>query len=458
MTPRRFRFPLPGYALACGFALTPCLGGAADIRLTPPPGGALVVTDSATQTMRFRVDDAGGVRIPGLAGAPAQGSLLCFENASGTVGRCAAGVATGPMGPAGPAGATGAAGAVGPAGSAGPAGATGPIGPAGATGLQGPAGVQGPAGPQGPAGSVAAYGDGSAGVYTVPIASTIDLSTTAGFNSLGGRHHMQFSAIDIAGVLKLPSGTVLRATGDVTISGTITVLEGAQGASNVTPHPGIALSSPGMPQGGIGLPALSAARLTKPPAAAGGAGSRPNAQDSGGGGGGSLVILAGGNVTVTASGAIHANGGNGQNAMTPGVDAAGAGGGAGGVIVISARGDITVAGALRANGGQGGNGFNGNLGNAAGAGAGGGGGGGIIHLVASSTPVVTGSLQVNGGAMGLDDFSGGSSLAGGGGGASGGNGGSAGVMNASVVQPAQAGLGGHSILTTVPAPWNLFLH
>ncbi|EER58588.1 collagen triple helix repeat protein, partial [Acidovorax delafieldii 2AN] len=301
------------------------------------------------------------------------------------------------------------------------------------------------------------YGDGSAGALSVTSGQTLDLSTQAGFNSLNGHHHLQFTTISIAGTLKVPSGTVLRAMGDVTVGGSILVLPGTSDAAMGQPHPGIALAAAGLPQGGVGLPALAASLVKKPAAAAGGAGYVPNALNTGGNGGGALVVLAGGNVIVASGGSIDASGIGAQNTASSG-DVPGAGGGAGGILVLAARGGITVSGLLRANGGAGSSAFNGNAGNTQGVGAGGGGGGGIIHFVASSSPSITGSVLANGGPAGFDQLLGTTALAGGGGGASGGTGGAGGAMILGISQPAQAGSAGYMFTTVVPAPENLFIY
>ncbi len=115
--------------------------GAADMTLTPPSGGSVVI-QSAPATPALRVAPGPTVQLPGLPGAAEYGTPVC-QDAGGTLGRCNA-TAIGTPGPAG---------AIGPQGSTGPAGATGPQGPAGATGTTGATGLQGPVGPQGPAGT-----------------------------------------------------------------------------------------------------------------------------------------------------------------------------------------------------------------------------------------------------------------------------------------------------------------
>lgn len=365
--------------------------------------------------------------------------------------------ATGPQGLQGETGPQGMAGDQGPQGLQGPAGETGPQGPQGATGpqgLQGETGSQGPAGPQGTAGALHVYGDGSGGPLDIPSGMTLYLNSSSGFAELAGRHHMQFTTISIAGSLHVPSGTVLRATGDVTITGGLTVDDGALDVGAGAPHPGVSKGAPGEIDGGVAIHKIPAAALTRPPAIAGGAGHRPDA-GLGGRGGGSLVIATQGNFTLHSTGYIQANGTSGVN---PGGidDIAGTGGGAGGFIVIAAKGALTVQGAIRANGGPGSGGNNGDD-DSVGGGGGGGGGGGIIHLLSSTAPAITGTLQVNGGAPGSASV-GTTLLKGGGGGACGGDGGTGGgTVNGSLVTPT-AGSSGHLIETVVPAPENLLLY
>jgi hypothetical protein len=337
-------------------------------------------------------------------------------------------------------------------GAQGPQGIQGPQGQTGATG---PQGIQGPQGPQGASGALTAYGDGSAGALNVTVGNTLDLTTAAGVNSLPGRSNTQFTNINIAGSLILPSGTVLRATGDVTVTGTITVQPGTEDTGNGPASPGVSRGVPGLIHGGTGVSLLAAARLTNPDNGGGGSGDR-TFNGTGGEGGGALVIAAQGNVSIPFGGSISANGTNGVNIGTTG-DVGGPGGGAGGIIVIAARGNLTVGGILRANGGNGGSGVNQNAGTN-GAGGGGGGGGGIINLISANPISGTGTIQVNGGAAGADAMTGATtSTAGGGGGACGGDGGDAGgsLTLSSPFSPAQAGAAGHVILRQVPAPENL---
>jgi hypothetical protein len=296
-------------------------------------------------------------------------------------------------------------------------------------------------------------------VLSVSVGNTLDLSNTAVVNAQPFRTNNQFTNISIAGNLIVPSGTILRATGDVTITGTITVLQGAEDTGNGPPHQGISRGLPGGFHGGTGLSLITAARLTNPGPVAGGSGDRgvaPN-MGNGGEGGGSLVIAALGNVSIPVGGTIVANGNSATSTTNTG-DIGGPGGGGGGIIVIAARGSITVGGTIRANGGAGGPAIN-NTSTPTGAGGGGGGGGGIIHLVSANPISVTGTVQANGGAGGADALTlpNGPNIAGFGGGACGGDGGDGGGFSAlsGPATAAQAGAAGYVIQLTTSAPENL---
>ena len=393
-----------------------------------PQGAPGLATVAATQAEAAGANCAtGGVRLQFGADANGNGVLDAGE-ANAALTRYVCNGAQGPQGIQGPAGATG---------------ATGATGPAGATG------------PQGPSGAVGVYGDGSSGSWT--LNTSVDLSNTADYNAFiaSGRGAMQFVDLNIpVGItLTVPSGTVIRATGNITINGTLQVRTGATDVGGGPTHPGISLAAPAPGVGGVGLSALAASQLTRPPAAAGGSGDRlPTG--SGGEGGGSVVIAALGNVSI--GGTVSANGANGVN---PGgaTDIPGSGGGAGGIIVIAAKNSITLTatGQLRANGGAGAQGVNVN-GGSAGAGGGGGGGGGIIHLISGSTPTIAGTRQVNGGVAGTDAYINGQfNQVGGGGGASGGHGGNGGAIGLTSPLPAQPGSAGYSLVTVTPAPENL---
>jgi hypothetical protein len=289
------------------------------------------------------------------------------------------------------------------------------------------------------------------------VGNTLNLTDTAVVNAQPYRTNNQFTSINIAGSLIVPSGTVLRAMGDVTVTGTITVATGADDTIQGPPVPGIARGIPGTYYGGIGISLLSAARLTRPGPIAGGSGEVKNTNGTAGAGGGALVIAAQGSVTIPAGGSIVANGGSGTTSGTA-ADIGGPGGGGGGIIVIAARGNLTIGGVVRANGGAGGNAINTN-GGTTGAGGGGGGGGGIVHLISINSSSITGTVQANGGAAGADLLVTpvGSNVAGDGGGASGGNGGNGGGGPAFTgpASAAQAGSAGYVIQLVTPSPENL---
>ncbi len=301
------------------------------------------------------------------------------------------------------AGATGATGPEGPAGPTGPQGLQGETGATGATGPQGPQGIQGPAGPQGPAGeSATIFGDGSDGAGS--ISATTNWTTTPPGNTL------QFTTFSVSGTLTVPSGTIIRATGDVTISGRIDVetnIDAGAGIGTKAAGTGGAASSA---SGGSGMVKLFAPLLVNPGAVSGGAG---GGGTYGGAGGGTVVILAQGAITISSGGSVHADGAAGSFAAN---QYCGGGGGAG-VIVLVSKTSISNSGTLSAQGGTGHNGVSGDTGCS----AGGGGGGGIINLLAPS--IMSGTTSLNGGSAGGSDNSLGY---GGGGGGSYGNGGQSG--------------------------------
>lgn len=238
-------------AFFCGYA------NAADIDAQLAAGDAFKVTSQAGTVVRVRVNDNGSVVIPALPSAIAEEQFLCFDTASGQLGRCpaipaGATGATGPIGPLGAVGATGATGStglqgpigstgsVGTTGSQGPIGATGLDGATGSTGLQGPigvtgatgtqgtmgtmgsTGVTGPQGPVGPTGSVGATGSQG------PIGATGVAGATGSTGSLGP-----------IGATGAP-GTI-GATGSVGSTGSVgaTGLQGSTGATGATGASGI---------------------------------------------------------------------------------------------------------------------------------------------------------------------------------------------------------------------------
>ena len=288
------------------------------------------------------------------------------------------------------------------------------------------------------------YGDGSDG--TTGGVCAITSSTNWATADPGKAIQCTNFSVSSGVTLTVPSGTVIRATGTVTVSGTITVLQ-----STV---PGYQASvADGNGDAGTALPAFSLRQLLKPGLGGGGSGGLiPYGTFSPAGagfGGGSIVILSEGAVTI--SGSITANGGG------PGSDSYGdaLGGGAGGIIILASKASIDNMGTLSATGGQG------NAAGTFGSGGvlyapGGGGGGGVVHLLSPSN--TAGTVNLGGGAVGTG--SAGSYTGGNGGGASGGNGGVGTQYNGNdgtVTVTATAGSAGLKILTTVTDPATLFM-
>jgi hypothetical protein len=201
--------------------------------------------------------------------------------------------------------------------------------------------------------------------------------------------------------LIVPSGTVIRATGNVTISGTLQV------AANPNAGAGIGTSSPGCDESGAGTQepggagfgnSLIARLLVSPGMIGGGVG---GCLGYGGNGGGTVVILASGPITIASSGSIRADGAAAFNPGYGGSPAYDGGGGGGGIVVLASRTSIANSATLSAQGGNGADGDSAGTGGPNGnvnTGAGGGGGGGIISLLAPS--ITVGTAQYNGGAAG----------------------------------------------------------
>jgi hypothetical protein len=291
---------------------------------------------------------------------------------------------------------------------------------------------------------VSIYGDGSDGTTggVCAITSATNWATTDPGKAIQCTNFSVSSGV----TLTVPSGTVIRATGTVAISGTITVLQ-----SMMPGYQASVADSDG--DAGIALPAFTLRQLVKPgPAGGGSGGAIPYGTYSPAGagfGGGSLVILSEGAMTI--SGSITANGGG------PGSDSYGdaLGGGAGGIIILASKASIDNTGTLSAAGGQG------NAAGTFGSGGvlyapGGGGGGGVVHLLSPGN--TAGTVNVGGGNVGSGTT--GSYTGGNGGGASGGNGG-VGTQydenNGTVTVSATAGSTGLKILTTVTDPATLFV-
>jgi hypothetical protein len=301
----------------------------------------------------------------------------------------------------------------------------------------------------GPSGAIGAYGDGSAGSLT--ITSNTDWSTTPPANL-----SMEYTDFTVnSGVtLTVPSGTTIRATGNITINGSIVVKPGVSEVGNYIPNPGLSLKSATQTSlgisnsGGIGISNIASLSIVKGSIYGGGAGAR-NSLNSGSEGGGYIRIIAQGNLSISTTGSINANGYNSINPNTAGQGITGGGGGGGGAIVLLCKGMVTQAGSLLANGGNGASGFDGNGGT--GEGGGGGGGGGIIIIAANSINS-TGTNQVSGGLAGPNQGSSTINI-GGGGGACGGNGGN----GAQTSSAATNGFPGYFITITTSSPENLIL-
>lgn len=200
----------------------------------------------------------------------------------------------------------------------------------------------------------------------------------------------------------------IRVSGDVTISGTISVLSAYPGGGFLAAiSNGAQLGffngvGAGTPSGAIA--GVTYSYLTQPCGSGGQSGfiSAPAASGSGscatygGPGGGGLIIEVGGNITIASSGSILARGGNAPPA-TPGLAAAvsGGGGGSGGLILLKAAGSITCqpGSTLDVRGG------NGATGSGTGDG-GGGGGGGRVALVAPVIATSGANILLAGGAKG----------------------------------------------------------
>ena len=148
-------------AVATALLLAATAAVAADVELQAPPGGNVVVKDSAGN-LRLQVQGSGPVTIPNLVTAPQLNRVTCFDSATGALGQCLPGAlptgATGATGPMGAAGPTGASGPTGTTGLAGTIGATGPIGPIGAIGVTGSRGATGLAGATGTTGPIGPMG------------------------------------------------------------------------------------------------------------------------------------------------------------------------------------------------------------------------------------------------------------------------------------------------------------
>ena len=148
-----------GSLLAWGLVGSPL---AADVTMTPPSGGSVVINSSAS-TPGLLVAPGRQVQVPGLPSAASYSSVVCFD-ANGNLGQCTSGVLgtpgpQGALGPAGPAGAKGDKGDKGDTGAKGDKGDTGLTGDKGDAGLKGDRGDAGLKGDRGDTGLKGDKGD-----------------------------------------------------------------------------------------------------------------------------------------------------------------------------------------------------------------------------------------------------------------------------------------------------------
>ena len=330
-------------------------------------------------------------------------------------------------------------------------GITGAIGATGATGAQGPIGLTGATGATGPQGLIGTagaaaptiWGDGSAGSVTVNSNEDWTGSSLPADAQNGNLQFVNFT-VNSGVTLTIPSGLVVKATGTVTINGTIVVMPLTSFPASVGALQGISTRPANLALGGVGIPMMSAAQVLNPGSLGGGSGAG-SIIAAGGGGGGNLVIRAQGGIVVGGSGSILVNGADG---VTPsggiGTSDSGGAGGGGGILILASQGNIVNNGTLSANGGNGGSG-QGNTVNIFSGGAGG--GGGIIHVLSPNASLVTGTLTVAAGATGSSSGSAGPQLISQGGGASGGSGGNG--FSLTLGTTTTAGTGGYVIKTQV---------
>ncbi|MCP3689617.1 MAG: hypothetical protein GY784_14510 [Gammaproteobacteria bacterium] len=306
------------------------------------------------------------------------------------------------------------------------------------------------------------YGNGSAGDFTLT-------STLLSWRTIPPpNNNTQFLNFTVpAGTdVGIPSGTVIRALGNVTIDGTINVETyagpGISGfmTSNTPASPGISRRAPGQPDfmvisgglpgdpsptshgiiaggtGGLGIlgSQFQAAQLQRNGPLGGGGGSGDN--QGAGEGGGTLTIIAAGDIII--NGNIIANGKDSP--------VGGGGGGGGGIVILASANQIDISGgSVTAQGGNGGD-------SDANTAPGGGGGGGIINLISplitgAANPTVTGGTagSVTGDLTGPVVFTGG-----GGGGASGGSGGRGAQILNNTATPSTAVNGSDGYVVQLP--------
>jgi len=254
-------------------------------------------------------------------------------------------------------------------------------------------------------GGVSPYGSGVGG----------DLVTPAGSSILDPKKQYGSITISAGSNVVVPSGSVVRCTGKLTVAGTLTIPAIANGgelpatvdgktllaqiiqpasASFVSPAaPGEVVIRTGVdttnpdPITGAGGSAGDAitnfealANLITPSTTYSGSGGAGGLGGRGGNGGGSAGFYCKGGVEIQGSGVVDASGTAGTN---------GGGGGSGGLVVFATNGSFTNSGAVRADGGNGG-------GATVSSAGGGGGGGGVVNIIASFVGI--GNVSTNGGA------------------------------------------------------------
>jgi hypothetical protein len=165
------------------------------------------------------------------------------------------------------------------------------------------------------------YGDGSDGAGSFGTANWVTSPPAS---------TLQFTTLSITGNLTVPSGTIKRATGNITISGSIVVSTNPNAAQGIGSTSATAYGVGNtVAAGGGAMNGLLARALVNPGAIGGGVGPL---SDAGAVSGGAVVILAAGSITITGSGSIHADGATGGpvDSSTTG------GGGFGGGIIVPA--------------------------------------------------------------------------------------------------------------------------
>jgi BclB C-terminal domain-containing protein len=183
-------------------ALTIALYGAAhaaDIEITPPAGGNVVIRDSSGAQSRFVVKDDGTVTISGLPASVEENAPVCFDTVSGQLGSCPPIV--GAVGPTGATGATGATGSTGATGVTGPTGATGAgaTGATGATGASGATGATGATGSSG-AGAIIPFASGQPVVVSTTAVGAPGQRVLLGFGSSAQAPSVVGGTMDLTGV------------------------------------------------------------------------------------------------------------------------------------------------------------------------------------------------------------------------------------------------------------------